>query len=113
MREERELVTFLREEMDKAFVNQLPLLIMGDFNSCVSLALDTRGGNFNMRDRSVAPSLAALGAVDTFRLRHPTLQAFPYLHHNGTASRLDQIWLMDYSVEPITVLNAALLDDVR
>ena len=112
-REERDLVAFITTEYESALQAEIPLLVMGDFNSFSSLTLDRTGGEFYLRPGCVSASMLALGGIDTFRYRHPTLRGYSYIHNNGTATRLDQIWLFPTIDHPLDILNAALVNDAR
>ena len=112
-REERELLAFATQELDSAFHKGIPLLALGDTNAVPSLGMDTEGGHFILREASLASKLISLGAIDTFRARHPTLRAFSYIHPNGTSSRLDHVWLAAPPETDLSILNAALINDER
>ena len=111
LKEERDLVRFISDETEVAYRLNIPVLVLGDLNSFPSISLDCLGGNYVLREASVAVSLACLGAIDSFRYRHPELKAYSYVHSNGTASRLDQIWFLPHPSSPVSILRAALLDD--
>jgi exonuclease III len=113
IREERATTDFTSRQMDLAFRKGWLCLILGDMNTFPSLSLDREGGDFILRNESLAISLLSRGAVDTFRWRHPDLRAFTYVHPNGTASRLDQIMLSSPSSRQVSILNAAIIDDPR
>ena len=48
-----------------------------------------------MRPASLAAKLSEFDCADVFRLRHPSLRAFTYFSHAGTASRIDGIWILN------------------
>ena len=111
IREERSTTAFANRQMDWAFRKGWLCALLGDMNSFPSLALDRDGGDFILRNESLAISLLTRGAVDTFRWRHPDLRAFTYVHPNGTASRLDQILLSNPASLESSILNAAIIHD--
>jgi hypothetical protein len=111
--EERASDAFISEQMEWSFRQGWFFAIAGDLNPFSSLLRDREGGDFVLRNESLAISLMSRGAVDTFRWRHPDLRAFSYVHPNGTASRLDQIWVYPPAMHQVPILNAAIVDDPR
>ena len=77
---------------------------MGDFNSFTDGALDRWQGVWQVRDQCLAMKCKEAGLQDTWRLAHPRLQAFTYVSNTGSASRLDQIWML-----PAVGANATIL----
>ena len=61
------------------------------------------------RPACLAALLLRQGLVDTFRARHPTLQAFTYYARSGAASRLDAVWWLPSPSHEVLVLNAATI----
>lgn len=113
IREERSTAVFVSDQMDLAFRKGWLFLVAGDFNSIPSLLLDREGGDYIIRNESLAIIFFSRGAVDSFRWRHPDLRAFSCVHPNGTASRLDQIMVSPPASHQVTILNAAIIDDSR
>ena len=76
----KDLVRFLVKVVEDSAARGIPILLLGDANSCTSLNLGTKGGSFIVRDTSVCRSLTNLGATDSFRHRHPLTRAVSFLH---------------------------------
>ena len=86
---------------------------VGDLSPFTSLCVDRLGRQFSLRPGTLAGTLLSRGAIDSFRSRHPTLEAYTCVHPNGTASRLDHIWLVVPLGDPSCILNAAIINDPR
>ena len=99
--------------MDTAFMKGLLFVAAGALNPFTSLHLDKLNGQFSLRPESVSMALLANGAVDTFRHWHRSLQAYTYVHSNGTASRIDSIWCSTPQEMICNILNAAIVNDPR
>ena len=82
---------------------------MGDCNSYTNITRDHYDGPALMRLENMALTITDLGATDTFRSRHTDTRAFTHIHHSGTASRLDYIWLLPSPGTNLVILNAAIL----
>ena len=84
-------------------------ILMGDGNSYTNILLDHYGGPALIRTENLAYTISDLGATDTFRNRHADTRAFTHVHHTGTASRLDYIWLLPSPGTNLPILDAAIL----
>ena len=84
-------------------------ILMGDGNSYTNILLDHYGGPALIRTENLAYTISDLGATDTFRNRHTDTRAFTHVHHTGTASRLDYIWVLPSPGTNLPILNAAIL----
>ena len=62
-----------------------------------------------VRSDSLAHTLRDAGMHDTFRDKHPDKRAFTFFTGDGTASRLDSIWLLAPPAQPVLVKCASVL----
>ena len=106
---EEALNHFVERQIRASANNDTTLIVGGDLNSFTSKALDTWGGTYVDRPACLAALLLRQGLVDTFRARHPTLQAFTYYARSGAASRLDAVWWLPSPSHEVLVLNAATI----
>ena len=84
-------------------------ILMGDGNSYTNIPLDHYRGPALIRTENLACTIRDLGAIDTFRKRHTDTRAFTHIHHTGTASRLDYVWLLPSPGTNLPILNSAIL----
>ena len=92
---ESQLVRFIQEQLQAADVQGMTCLVLGDLNSVQSPQIDCWSTTHIMRPASLAAKLSEFDCADVFRLRHPSLRAFTYFSHAGTASRIDGIWILN------------------
>ena len=107
---ESQLVRFIQEQLQAADVQGMTCLVLGDLNSVQSPQIDCWSTTHIMRPASLAAKLSEFDCADVFRLRHPSLRAFTYFSHAGTASRIDGIWILNpVGHAPLPVINSAVL----
>ena len=109
LKQEEALCGFIEQEVERSTSQDWSLLIMGDFNSFTDGALDKWQGVWQVRDQCLAMRCKEAGLQDTWRLAHPRLQAFTYVSNTGSASRLDQIWMLPAVGAELHLLNATIL----
>ena len=111
VRQEAAVVTFLRDEVEKSQQQDHTLVVVGDLNSFSDGTQDKWQGQWQVRDDCIAAQCHAMGLIDTWRSAHPSLPGYTYVSPTGSASRLDQIWVLPAVGFRVPVFNVSLLWD--
>ena len=83
---------FMLSQFKYCSQNGAHAVVAGDLNSYQKPVLDHFGGPSAIRPECITSQLTAHGFSDSFRQRHPSVQAFTHISKTG-GSRLDQIWV--------------------
>ena len=108
LQQEAALANFILDQEAEALQHNWPLIVAGDVNSICSTDLDVWEVQAQPRAGSICSLLHRCGLTDSFRARHPRLQAFTYFTSSG-ASRLDAIWWRSPQGRELHLLNAAVV----
>ena len=108
LQQETALANFILDQEAVALQHNWPLIVAGDMNSICSTDLDVWEVQAHPRAGSICSLLHRCGLMDSFRARHPRLQAFTYFSSSG-ASRLDAVWWRSLQGRELHLLNAAVV----